>query len=616
MVAITAGIGLGLRKTSLNTVGAAGVFGQGALGQGSSRAVVNVVNGNLALQTHDAQLAGRGSDLLALRTYNSLGVPTDGDHDGWRWGYEQTVKFHGPGTPVQAEPAARVVRTDGDGHETTYSFDPALAAFVDTEPGGTRDELTYDSNAAEWVWTEGSSRVTERYSNSTAPTMTGRLIRRTDTSNNSIALTYDGGRLALIRDTASKQELRLTYGLFNSLTRLQRLEARPLIDDAAGHPTPTLGEPLRLADYDYDGLGRLTTATRYLAPANGIPDGGSFITTFTYEDASRRIASLSQSDGTTASFTYDATGRVKAVRDQGTAPAAQLTLAYRPQLNTTAITDGDGQVWTCRHDATTGHLTAVLTPDVGGTELSTTFLYDADGNLAGITDPNNNTVTYGYDTRGNRALERDARGNTTTRTFNGVNQVLTETRYRVPDSDGAGPQGPGDPATARYVYDANARLRFMVSAEGRVSENRYGDPTAGFGLLTHTLLYIGQLFEVSVLGPAQQLTETEMADWVAGLPDKTQVQLTEYSYDLRGNLSQQTSYATVSAVGSGVVDRQASVAEFVHDAYSLLRQRIAVRGTDRDRRAVVTSSTYDGMRRVLNTTGANGPATTVYDDTN
>jgi hypothetical protein len=51
MVAIVAGNGLGLLNTSLNTVGAAGVLGESVLGQGGSRAVVNVVNGNLVLSS-------------------------------------------------------------------------------------------------------------------------------------------------------------------------------------------------------------------------------------------------------------------------------------------------------------------------------------------------------------------------------------------------------------------------------------------------------------------------------------------------------------------------------------------------------------------------------------
>ena len=106
MVAIVAGNGLGLLNTSLNVLGGGGVLGQSVLGQGSSRAIVNAANGNLVLQMQDEQLSGRGLDLYALRTYNSLGTPNDGDGDGWRWGYEQTVRFQGPGTPTQPQTGA------------------------------------------------------------------------------------------------------------------------------------------------------------------------------------------------------------------------------------------------------------------------------------------------------------------------------------------------------------------------------------------------------------------------------------------------------------------------------------------------------------------------------
>src|SRR5215813_12546470 len=107
MVAIIAGNGLGLLNTSLNILGEAGVLGLSVLGQGSSRAFVNAVSGNLVLQMQDEQLAGAGLDLYALRTYNALGTLNDGD--GWRWGYEQTVRFQGPSTPAQPQAGATVI---------------------------------------------------------------------------------------------------------------------------------------------------------------------------------------------------------------------------------------------------------------------------------------------------------------------------------------------------------------------------------------------------------------------------------------------------------------------------------------------------------------------------
>ena len=50
MVAIVAGNGLGLLNTSLNTIGAGGIVVDPLLGQGGSRAILNVANGNLVLQ--------------------------------------------------------------------------------------------------------------------------------------------------------------------------------------------------------------------------------------------------------------------------------------------------------------------------------------------------------------------------------------------------------------------------------------------------------------------------------------------------------------------------------------------------------------------------------------
>src|SRR5215475_9828072 len=400
MVAIVAGNGLGLLNTSLNILGESGVLGQSALGQGASGAFVNGATGNVILQTQDAQLSGRGLDLFALRTYNSLGAPTDSDGDGWRWGYEQTVKFQGPGAPQQPGPGATVVRTDSDGHETAYTFDAARSAYVATEGSGAHDELRYDAGASEWVWTDGSLRVTERYSNSTAPAMTGRVVRCTDSSANSIAFAYDGDRLTLIQDTASQQELRLSYGQLNGVTRARRLEARSLVDDSEGHATGTLGNPMQLVEYDYDNQGRLITVSQRLAP-NGSSGGDSFVTTYDYDASSIRIAGLTQSDGAVLSFSYDTDGRVSGIKDRNGAAGAQLTFVYGPQPDRTAVTDGNGQVWTYRHDATTGQHTEIVTPPVGNTGLSSKFRYDGAGNLVGVTDPQNNAVTYGYDGSGN-----------------------------------------------------------------------------------------------------------------------------------------------------------------------------------------------------------------------
>ncbi len=72
-----------------------------------------------------------------------------------------------------------------------------------------------------------------------------------------------------------------------------------------------------------------------------------------------------------------------------------------------------------------------------------------------------------------------------TRTYGAQNQLLTETRYLVPDPDGAGAQGPAGALVRRFAYDAENHLRFAVDADGWVSEYRYNAP----GQLVTTIRY-------------------------------------------------------------------------------------------------------------------------------
>ena len=87
-------------------------------------------------------------------------------------------------------------------------------------------------------------------------------------------------------------------------------------------------------EYDYDSLGRLTTVTTDLTPADGsIADGVVFVTNYTYDATTTRIASVTQSDGTSVFFTYDAAGRVSTVKDHSgaTERATGVHLQHRDE---------------------------------------------------------------------------------------------------------------------------------------------------------------------------------------------------------------------------------------------------------------------------------------------
>ncbi len=236
------------------------------------------------------------------------------------------------------------------------------------------------------------------------------------------------------------------------------------------------------------------------------------------------------------------------------------------------ITDALGKATVLSFDAM-GELTGVTAPAVGGVSQTTSYAYNANGDVTQVTDPRGNVVTYGYDASGNRILDRDAAGNTVTRTYGPKNQLLTETAYVVPDPDGAGAGQPGTLLTTRYVYDANNHLRFVVSAEGRVTEFRYNS----FGLQVAAIRYSGNPYSLAGLNSTDALTEAQLTTFV-GTADKTKTLRVDTSYDFRGQVASTTTYATVDAAGNGVANGTQSATQYVYDQAGNLLTKVDPRG--------------------------------------
>ncbi len=609
MVAVVAGNGLGLFNTSATVLGGSGILGQGTLGQ-SGRSYVNAVTGNLVLQSGDEMLSGRGSDLLQLRTYNSRGAldgGSDADSDGWRWDGERTVQFSG--TAGERNVSGTLVRTLGDGHSTSYVWNATTATYVSTEGDGAHDSAKFDDAAKQWVWTDGSTRLQERYDDSVSNAV-ARLKSQKDVTGNVISFTYDSGnRLQTITDTSSGQQMVLVYsGTPAKLARIDTYELK--VNTTTGKlldPPVVNTAPVKQVEYSYDN-GRLGTVKTILNPGAATPI--YFFTTYGYgSSTSSLVSSVTQGDSTTTSFrvdfTYDSSNRILTVTDAN----GKQKFSYGSTSTDIAISDAadkNTQTWTYTYDATSKQLTQVASPapTAGAARLVTKFQYDASGNLIQVTDARGFAVVYQYDAKGNRTLERDAKGDTLSRTFDANNQVLTETHYRTPDPDGAGAGVAGDPVVTRYAYDLNTRLRFAISAEGRVTENRYGSD----GLLLASIHYTTDRYSAAAFG------ESDLAAWAGAITDKSHQQLTEYTYDFRGNLSKRVDFANVdTASGAGTLDAAATVTEFVYDGHGELVHTIAVRGAARDQRTQ-TSIVFDGLGREISRTDGSGTQTTSYDD--
>ncbi len=574
MVAMVSGNGLGLLDSSLVNVGLAGMLGQAGNG-----GTVNIATGNLVLQMTDESMSGTGADLRHTRTYNAQGTTNDGDGDQWRWNGERKLVVSGTINTA----GSTITRTTGDGHEAVYTWNGSK--YTSNTGSGAHDEIVL--SGSELVWTEGSSQVVERYDSTS-----GWIKSVRDTNGNGFDFTFTSGQLTKVKDVGSGQTLELVYGTSgNGNGKLIRLDTR----------TTATGSLTSQVHYEYDSSGRLDKVKTDLTPSDSsITDGAVYETSYTYDGSSFRVASVTQGDGSTASFGYQnfsGTYRVTSVTDQ----SGTTTFSYDTTAKKTTVTNGAGDVWTYYYDSN-DQLTKVESELIGGVRQSVAFTYE-NGDVKTITDGLGEVLTYTYDSNGNRTEEQDATDHRITRTFSSTNQVLTETRYETGTSS--------DPETVRYAYDSNNNLRYIISAEGRVTEHKYNSD----GQVTDTIRYAGDQYNVSGLSTTTALTESQLNTWVSSA-DKSDVELTEHTYDYRGNLDKTTAFATVNSSGVGQLDDAATVTKYVFSEHGQLLQTINVTGSARTTETTVSSVAYDGAGRVTSVINMNGTTTTSYDASN
>jgi YD repeat-containing protein len=576
MTAIISGNSLGLSLTSRASLGQQGLLGQPTVGRHGEEVSVNVATGNLVLQGRDEVLMSHGQDVVALRTYNSLGLLNDDNGDNWSNGfYTQPLKLTGGAVNAAG---STLVRTDRDGAQASYTFTASPSPrYVNTDGAGAWDTITYDAGAGQYLWTDGQSGDTAVYRFSD-----GRLLSTADAMGTLTSYTYDAasGRLASVQ-SASGEAVYYEYSAGN-LAQIRRVD--------------TGGATSTRVRYAYDSSNRLKSVTLDLTPDdNAVADGNTYVTTYTYDGTSKRVASIGQADKTVLGITYDSSARVATLTDA----LGQVTgFAYDSANRTGTVTDALMRQTVYGYDSA-GQLSRITAPAAGGASAVFTFEYSASGDLLRTVDGQDLAVDRAYDARGNLTQQRDALGNTVTRTYTGGNLLQTETVYLSPDPDGVGAALPGAPLTTRYVYsDTSAPLlRFVISPEGRVTEygyNAYGERTA-------RIEYPLGAFDVSALGQGAVPSEAQLQAWVdAQSPSATT--RTDFIYDVRGQLQSSTAWDLVDASGVGVSNGKQSVTQYVYDPSGRLLKTVSpTLGT--------SQYTYDGLDRVLTSTDAKGQTT-------
>ncbi|MEQ1810433.1 MAG: hypothetical protein ABL889_10930 [Terricaulis sp.] len=611
MVAVFTGLGAGFERGSGAALGGMGLLGSSSLGRGGEGAFFNAATGNLVLSRQDEFLVGRGPDVAIARTYNSLGnLAHDDNGDLWRQSSDRRV-FGLTGTVNTT--GSTVKRLSADGSEITYTWNGSH--YATTDGSGAHDKLVASNIVAGvvglWTWTDGSTQIKETYEAAVAAD-TWRIKTQIDLDLNAVTFAYQSGTDRLVSvTTADGGSIKYSYDANGNIN------AEEVWSGAAKTLTRTY--------YTYEAYAigtkyRLKTVTVDLSPNDNSLGSDAYTTTYTY-DASDRISAIAQTDGSRLDITYDTSNRVLTLSqtvgvdaNNVSVNARVTSISYNNEvangLLRTEITDPRGQVtklWSKTVDDTGTLLTDERTQLVrvqappaitGATPQEVNYTYDGSGNVTSVVTKSGattlSTTSYVYDANGNVTQITDANGNVTTRAYDANNSIRLETRTGSSSGSASGS------LHTRYVYDGENHLRFAISGEGRVSEYRYTTE----GLLAATIAYPEATY-TTIAAPALP-TEANMVSWRAGL-DLTKAQVSEYTYDGRGAMTDAKTYGVAVAVSGEAVGATGEGYGHTHLTYDQSGQ-LLTRYTGPNQ---TETFAYDGLGRLKLSTDLAGGTTTI-----
>ncbi|UAA38395.1 putative Ig domain-containing protein [Paraneptunicella aestuarii] len=582
MVAVVTGDLAGLFNSSLSALGQAGTHGQAQTGQSRESVYVNAATGNLIIQGQDERLAALGMNIGVLRTYNSMGT-FEGDIDNWRLGFLSSISLEGELNTV----GSSIRRITADGSAQIFHYDESLG-YTSVQGSGAHDKLQIDATTQEVTYIEGSSQNRMQYASLASG---GKLLAILNWEGKGQHFSYSdttGLLESIITDTdTSVETTTLTYNSDGNLTALVVAEEN---------------EALSIYEYEYDDQKRLTAILVDLNP--GEVDSPIYETRYTYVSPdSKLIQTLSQSDGTSLSFSYDSQNRVESITNGN---QEETNYSYVDTDTTKVIVNGN--TYTFDFDSK-GQLTQ-KSVSVNGQDVATQYEYDASGNVVSITNGLGLKTEFGYDDQGNVIWEQDASGNRIERYYeNELNLLLKETFFAVPDPDGLqGVESAAAPQSIRYVYqDSTKQLLYKISPEGYVTEYRYNSLNQLSDEIIYRAADASEL--IGSLGENDHPSRVDLEAWVGEFENREfaphDISLVSYTYDFRGNLASRTVFKEVNVDGEGVSPQ---VTTFTYDAAGRLLSETDSTGHSR-------AFTYDGLGRIKTETAPDNSLTQyVYSD--
>ena len=357
-----------------------------------------------------------------------------------------TVSDVGAGiTTFAYDTSHRIVSVrDPRGALTTNTYDSSGRVTTQVDPMGHKTTFAYSGD--NFSTNAGTTTITDPNGNVTVDTyFDGELLMETRGSGTAQAATwdylYDPNSLGVV--AATDPNVNTTNATYDS--QGNQLSST----DALGHTTSATYDTLNDVTSRTDALGVTTTdtydtkgnMTSQSTPLVGSSPAVSRTTTYTYADPSHPgdVTTITDPNGKIWSQAFDANGDLVSVTD----PLGNKT---------TATYDGIGR-----------RLSAVspLGNAAGGTPSAhtTTYSYDAFGDLLSTTDPLGHSTTTAYDADRNPISVTDANGHTTRTTYDANNRPTAVTR--------------ADGTTLANTYDADGNLTAQTNAAGAATTYAY-----------------------------------------------------------------------------------------------------------------------------------------------
>ncbi len=331
------------------------------------------------------------------------------------------------------------------GHTRTLAYDTRLGQVVSSTDQNSQITTTeYDAlgRVTKLIGPNNSSAlptISYEYDLSSVPSKT--VVRTRLTSGGADELTSyafsDGlGRTIQTRSPSEAANKQIATGAFELNARgLVVKQWVPYLSDASSTYVPFSLEPsastLASVSYTYDPMGRLLTTTN--------PDGS--VTSTAYDDWS---VTAIDANGHQTRQTSDAYGRLAMVEEFDNGQTHTTTYQYDALGNLARVTDALGNV--------------------------TAIAYDSLGRKLSMDDPDMAHWDYRYDAVDNLTSQTDARGVATTFTYDALNR-LTQKSYVVPPALSLQPTAP-----VSYTYDDPGK----PFSKGKLTGITDGSGSSGF----------------------------------------------------------------------------------------------------------------------------------------